>query len=72
MKATIRYTVYDGYLEETEGLVRVDEITHCVPFKRGDFSLIYLTNGKIIKTVTPIDELERRIDAAEGPDRKLL
>lgn len=66
MKATIRYRKYDYYGGQIgeECIVRVAEITHCVPM-RGGFSLIMLTNGKSIPAVDSIDELERKIDEAE-------
>ena len=67
MKATIRITKYDFYGDQIgeESIVRVAEITHCVPM-RGGYSLIMLTNGKSITAADSIDELERKIDEAEG------
>lgn len=82
MKATIRYTrvkaarhYRDGRVDFLIGtdepfddaIVRVAEITHCVPFREcdGPGATIFLTNEKRIQTATPIDELERRIDEAE-------
>lgn len=68
MKATIRYTKFDSWdLIGEEAIVRVAEITHCVPM-RGGFSLIMLTNGRSITAADSIDELEQRIDAAEFAD----
>ena len=82
MKATIRYTTLKAPRHYTAGrvdrimgsdeplddaIVRVAEITHCVPFRESDGpgATIFLTNEKRIVTATPIEELERRIDAAE-------
>lgn len=68
MKATIRYTKFDGYDRAgEEAIVRVSEITHCVPMK-GGYSLIMLTNGNSITAVETIEELERKIDEAEATD----
>jgi hypothetical protein len=61
MKATIRYTKTDN---SSEGIVRVAEITHCQPLRKG-LTLIHLTNERTIPTADSIEELERRIDAAE-------
>lgn len=68
MKATIRYTQYDGYRIGDEAIVRVSEITHCTP-KRGNTSLIHLTTGRWLDAAESVEELERRIDAAEEIDR---
>ncbi len=68
MKATIRYTKFDGYQIGEEAIVRVAEITHCIPL-RGGYSLIMLTNGKAITAADSIDELERKIDEAEEAER---
>ena len=67
MKATIRITKYDFHegRPADESIVRVAEITHCVPM-RGGYSLIMLTNGNSIAVVDGIEELEQKIDAAEG------
>jgi hypothetical protein len=50
-----------------DAIVRVSEITHCTPFaeRDGPGTTIHLTTDKRINTATPIDELERRIEAAE-------
>ncbi|MEP6743427.1 MAG: hypothetical protein ABJB61_13090 [bacterium] len=72
MKATIRYTKFDGYERLGEqGIVRVSEITHCVPL-RGGYSLIMLTTGGCITALESIEELEQRIDAAEGAELEPL
>jgi len=67
MKATIRYTQWDGYRIGEESIVRVSEITHCTP-QRAQTSAIHLTNGSWLYALESIDEIERRIDAAEGAE----
>ena len=77
MKATIRYqpllavrfggkihTVDEG---NREAIVRVAEITHVEGITE-KYSRIFLTNDKILLSATPLDELERRIDAAEAAE----
>lgn len=71
MKATIRYTKFEGHDRRgDEGIVRVAEITHCVPMQY--CSLIMLTTGGSITTPDTIEELEARIDEAEGIERDAL
>lgn len=71
MKATIRVTKYDyrsGLISDDEPtIVRVTEITHCLP-TRGGYSLIMLTNGASLPVTDTIAELERAIDEAEGSE----
>lgn len=67
MKATIRYTKYDGSGSDGEGIVRVSEITHCISLG-SHFSRIMLTTGESITAANSVTELERRIDAAEATE----
>jgi hypothetical protein len=71
MKATIRITKYDFYADQIgeESIVRVAEITHCLPM-RGGYSLIMLTTGNSIIAADSIEELEQKIDEAEGRARQ--
>ena len=74
IKALRKYT--DGRVVHVAGsdepfddaIVRVTEITHCEPFRKNDGpgSTIFLTDGRRLNTATTIDELERRIEAAEA------
>jgi hypothetical protein len=54
-----------------DAIVRVTEITHVTPLRQSDGAgcTIHLTNDKRLNTATPIDELERRLDAAEEKER---
>lgn len=70
MKATIRYTKYEHDRHGDDAIVRVTEITHCVPVHK-TCTAIYLTNGKYVYTSTALDELENRIDAAERADSEI-
>jgi hypothetical protein len=68
MKATIRYTRPELYARGEEGIVRVAEITHCVPTR--DYTLIMLTTGGSITALETLEEIEQRIDEAEGQLRE--
>lgn len=67
MKATIRFTQYDGLRIGADAIVRVAEITHVAPYAAG-CAMIMLTNGRSILTSDSVDELESRIDAAEAAE----
>ena len=66
MKATIRYTRPDHHADGEEAIVRVAEITHCVPARH--YTLIMLTTGGSITALNTLEEIEQRIDEAEGRD----
>jgi hypothetical protein len=73
MKATIRITMIDPFSGRVDdyAIVRVAEITHCVPM-RGGFSLIMLTTGNSITVNETIEELEQRIDEAEAEELQAI
>lgn len=69
MRATIRVHRFISHLRAAElatSIVRLGEITHCLPM-RGGYSLIMLTDGTSIRVAETIDALEEKIDQAEEP-----